>query len=360
MSTSILRWVDDLGENDFALTGPKMARLGTLRRIGLAVPDGFAVTAETFRNFLAETHLEAQISAQLDLLTDPNDLAAAESVSNAIRTKIESTPINPSVAAVLREAYEELCFRHSEIDMPVAVRSSATGEDAANASFAGQYESYLGIIGGDDVINSVRKAWSSLFAARAITYRKWQNQHFKDTPMAVGVIRLIHARCAGVAFSAHPVTRKRDRIVVEGSWGWGEAVVQGVVQADHIEMDKETGRVIEYVNADKKIVSTFDHTARGVIERDMPQRFRNAPCLTDAMLSELWETVGKVEKHYGQPVDLEWVFDRHWTPGQPVSVVQTRPITTMGDESEAPAAPKWDPLNYASRYGLGIPQPTKN
>ncbi len=100
----------------------------------------------------------------------------------------------------MRDAYDELCFRHGDVGLPVAVRSSAAGEDAASASFAGQYESYLGIIGADGVVAAIRQAWSSLFVARALTYRLRQKQHYRDTPMGVGVLRLVHARCAGVAF----------------------------------------------------------------------------------------------------------------------------------------------------------------
>lgn len=350
----MLRWIDNLNDADAPIVGPKMARLGTMRGLGLDVPDGFAVTADAFRRFLRNGHLEHKIDEKLALLTDPHDLEKAETVSWEIREIIETTPMDGSLATLLRDAYDDLCFRYAEIDMPVAVRSSATGEDSSNASFAGQYESYLGVIGAQDVVDSIRRAWGSLFAARAITYRAHQNQRYRDTPMAVGVIRLVHARCAGVAFSAHPVTRKRDRIVIEGSWGWGEAVVQGVVQADHVELDKETGRIIDYVNADKKIVSTFDHTQKGVIEREMPERFRNARCLSDEMIAALWQVVCDVEKHYKAPIDLEWVIDRHWRDGMPVSVVQTRPITTLGEEAEEPKAPQWDPLGYASRYGMGL------
>ena len=131
----------------------------------------------------------------------------------------------------LCNAYDELCFRHGDVGLPVAVRSSAVGEDAFNASFAGQYESYLGVVGAEAVVAAVRRAWSSLFVARALAYRLRHKQHYRETPMGVGVLRLVHARCAGVAFSAHPVNKKRDRFVIEGAWGWGKSVDAGDCRA---------------------------------------------------------------------------------------------------------------------------------
>jgi phosphoenolpyruvate synthase/pyruvate phosphate dikinase len=162
------------------------------------------------------------------LASAPNidNLVELEVASLRVRELIEQAPMERAFEGALRDAYDELCFRHSDVSLAVAVRSSAAGEDAATASFAGQYESYLGVIGADAVLTAVRRAWSSLFVARALTYRARQKQHFRETPMGVGVLRLVHARCAGVAFSAHPVSGKRDRFVIEASWGWGDSVVQ--------------------------------------------------------------------------------------------------------------------------------------
>ena len=350
----MLQWIEELEDDDAANVGAKMARLGTLRRLGLEVPDGFAVTVDAFRQFLAHDGLDARIDACLAQLAEPDDLATTEQVSKRIRALVEGAPVDASLSATIGDAYEELCFRCFEVEVPVAVRSSATGEDSAETSFAGQYESYLGIAGKHGVIDAVRRVWSSLFVARAITYRARHRLAFRDTPMAVGIVRLVHARCAGVAFSAHPVTRKRDRIVVEGSWGWGEAVVQGLVEPDHVEIDKETGRVLDYATADKRVISTFSAEDGIVGEREMPERFRNTACLTDDILESLWQTVCRVERHYRVPIDIEWAVERNWRKGLPIAVVQARPITALGLETDRPDTPKWDPLSYASRYGMGL------
>jgi pyruvate,water dikinase len=350
----MLRWLEDLTEGDVAVVGPKIARLQTLRRLGIEVPDGFAITTEAFRAFLSESSLESLIDGELAAITNTDDLTSLEAAAARLRQAIEKVPLNESFAALLQDAYHELCFRYGDIALPVAVRSSAVGEDAAAASFAGQYESYLGIIGPEAVMTAVRKAWSSLFVARALSYRLRQRQHYRDTPMAVGVLRLVHARCAGVGFSADPVRKKLDRFVVEGSWGWGEAIVQGTVEPDHVEIDRADGRVISYRVGNKKIATVFDRVLGAVAEKELPARFHAARCLTDEMINALWQALAQIERHFGHPVDIEWVIEPNWRPGIPVSIVQVRPITTLGDEARASVPPKWDALDYAAKYGLGI------
>jgi pyruvate,water dikinase len=350
----MLRWLSELTDDDFAVVGPKIARLGTLREIGIEVPDGFAVTTGAFRAFLADNSLEAVIDRELASATDLDNLTELNAVSNRLRELIERTPLAASFEAALCEAYDEMCFRHGDVALPVAVRSSAAGEDAATASFAGQYESYLGIIGGKAVATAVRQAWSSLFVARALSYRSRQKQHYRDTPMGVGVLRLVQARCAGVAFSADPVSKKRDRFVIEGSWGWGESVVQGTVEPDHVEVDRVDGRIIAYRVGEKRVASVFDRIRGGVAEQALPPRFHRARCLTDEMLRALWTAVTQIERRFGKPVDVEWVIEPNWRPGIPVAVVQARFITALDEESASSSTPSWDPLGYAAKYGLGI------
>ncbi|MCC6949769.1 MAG: PEP/pyruvate-binding domain-containing protein [Bradyrhizobiaceae bacterium] len=350
----MLRWIDDLDDADCAHAGPKMARLGALRRHGFEVPDGFAVTVAAFQQFIDASGLGSRIESEMAAIEDPNDTVPIERASASIRQLIEQSPFEASLSNALVSAYEELCFRHGQIDLAVAVRSSATGEDSAGASYAGQYESYLGIMGADNVLDAVRKAWSSLFAERALSYRLRRKQHHRETPMGVGVLRLLHARCAGVGFSAHPVTGKRDRIVIEGTWGLGEALVQGLVEPDHIEIDKSDGRIIDYRVGDKKLVSAFDPAHGKVAERNTPERFRRAPCLTDDMIDALWRTVRDVEGRYGYPVDLEWVIENPWQAAGRVAVVQVRPITAIDHVQAESAAPRWNALDYATKYGMGL------
>jgi pyruvate, water dikinase len=349
----MLRWLSELTEKDNAEVGAKIARLGALRASGIEVPDGFAITTAAFETFLARNELGRRVERELALASDIDNMVAIETASLRVRELIEQAPMECELETALRHAYDELCFRHGDAALPVAVRSSAAGEDAVTASFAGQYESYLGLIGADAVLAAVRRAWSSLFVARALAYRSRQKLHFRETPMGVGVLRLVQARCAGVAFSAHPVSGKRDRFVIEGSWGWGESVVQGTVEPDSVEVDRIDGRVLSYRTGNKRVASLFDPARGGVTERPLPQRFQRAQCLTPEMIEALWKAITEIERLFGTPIDIEWVIEPSWRSGAPVSIVQARPITTLDAATNAPPA-KWDALQYAAKYGLGI------
>ena len=177
------------------------------------------------------------------------------------------------------------------------------------------------------MLAAVRDCWASLFNARAVSYRLRAGLHYTDMPMAVGVVELIHARASGVAFSAHPVTGKTDRVVIETNWGWGEAVVQGLVTPDHIEVGKADGRILKYQVADKTVVSAFDYAAGRVVETEMPARLVSQRVLDDEQITAITDAVLAVERHYGYPVDVEWVLDRHRREGDPICVVQARPVT---------------------------------
>ena len=230
------------------------------------------------------------------------------------------------------------------------MRSSAIGEDSGTASFAGIFDTYLGVSGPDRVLDAVRACWASLFNTRAVAYRLRAGTHHRDMPMAVGVIELIHARASGVAFSVHPVTGKTDRIVIETSWGWGEAVVQGLVTPDHVEVGKADGRVLKYQVADKTVVSAFDYAVGRVVETEMPARLVSRRVLDEEQITAITDAVLAVERHYGYPVDVEWVLDRHRREGEPVCVVQARPVTVTA----AQATPTdWNPAAMAAKYVFG-------
>ena len=184
------------------------------------------------------------------------------------------------------------------------------------------------------MLDAVRACWASLFNTRAVAYRLRAGTHHRDMPMAVGVIELIHARASGVAFSAHPVTGKTDRIVIETSWGWGEAVVQGLVTPDHVEVGKADGRVLKYQVADKTVVSAFDYAVGRVVETEMPARLVSRRVLDEEQIAAITDAVLAVERHYGYPVDVEWVLDRHRREGEPVCVVQARPVTVTAPQTD--------------------------
>jgi pyruvate,water dikinase len=350
--TDALVWVDDVDPDAaIAVAGSKMGRLAGLYRAGVQVPQGFAITVDAYRRHCAESGLDARIDKVL-AGADPEDVDAA---SARIRELFETTPMSDALTATVVEAYEELCLRCVDVNVPTAVRSSATGEDAADASFAGIFDTYLGVSGPQRVLSAIRACWGSLFTGRALAYRLRKGISHHDMPIAVGVIELIHARASGVGFSVHPVTGKPDRVVIETSWGWGEAIVQGLVDPDHVEVGKSDGRVLKYDVAHKKVVSAFDFADGRVTEIDMPAKLADRRVLDDEQIAAVTAAVTAIEQHYGYPVDVEWVIARHRRAGDPICIVQSRPVTVVAAEA-APAA--YDPVAVAQKYvfsGKGLP-----
>jgi len=348
-----IAWVDEVAPDQAVGTcGAKMGRLAELLKAGVSLPKGFTVTVEAYRRHWAQAGLDEVADAALGGLGSDAGPAEVEAAARAVRAELTSRDIAADLAALIGDAYEELSSRCFEINVPTAVRSSAIGEDSGTASFAGIFDTYLGVSGPDRVFEAVRQCWASLFNTRAVAYRLRAGTHHRDMPMAVGVVELIHARASGVAFSAHPVTGKADRIVIETSWGWGEAVVQGLVTPDHIEIGKADGRVLKYQVAAKKVVSAFDYAIGRVVETAMPARLVDRRVLDDEQIAAVADAVLAVERYYGYPVDVEWVLDRHRREGEPICVVQARPVTVTAPAVDATPA-EWNPAAMAAKYVFG-------
>jgi pyruvate,water dikinase len=343
-----IAWIDEVAPDEaVGICGAKMGRLAELLQAGVSLPKGFTVTVGAFRRHWDEAGLDEVADAALGGLGADAGPAEIEAAASAVRAELAGRDLGADLAALIGDAYEELSSRCFEINVPTAVRSSAIGEDSGTASFAGIFDTYLGVSGPDRVLDAVRACWASLFNPRAVAYRMRAGTHHRDMPMAVGVIELIHARASGVAFSVHPVTGKTDRIVIETSWGWGEAVVQGLVTPDHVEVGKADGRVLKYEVADKTVVSAFDYAVGRVIETEMPARLVSRRVLDEEQIAAITGAVLAVERHYGYPVDVEWVLDRHRREGEPVCVVQARPVTVTA----AQVAPTdWNPAAMAAKY----------
>lgn len=343
-------WLDAVEPSEaVAVAGAKMGRLSELLAAGVTVPGGFSVSIDGYRQHTEASGLDGFVEDVLGELGTEPEPAAIEDASARIRAEFESRPVDDALAEAITEAYEELSVRGLEVNPPVAVRSSATGEDSGDASFAGIFDTYLGVSGAERVLASVKSCWGSLFTGRALDYRQRRGISHRDMPIAVGVIELVHARCSGVAFSVHPVTGKSDRIVIEGNWGWGEAVVQGLVTPDHIEVGKSDRRLLRHDVATKTVVSTFDYAAGLVVETEMPSRLAERAILDEEQIGAIAEAVVQIEEHYGYPVDVEWVIHRHRRVGDPVSIVQARPVTIAA----AAAAPTgWDPVAMATKHAF--------
>lgn len=332
--------------------GAKIGRLAELLPLGVRVPQGFAVTADAYQRHCAKMGLDEVIDAALGRLDSDAEAAAIETAAQAVQAEITSREMGADLAESITGAYEELSLRCLGVNVPVAVRSSAIGEDSATASFAGTFDTYLGVCGGDLVLDAVRRCWASLFSARALAYRLRAGLRHWDMPMAVGVAELIYAQASGVAFSASPVTGKTDRVVIETNWGWGEAVVMGLVTPDHVEVGKADGRTLRYRVATKKVMSTFDYVVGRVVESDMPARLVDRRVLDDEQIAAVVDAVLAIEQYYGYPVDVEWVLDKYRRAGEPVCIVQARPVTVTSAGTD-PMPTTWDPVAIASKYAFG-------
>ncbi len=347
-----IAWLDGIApQRAIPACGAKVGRLAELLSAGVRVPQGFAVTAGAYRAHCARTGLDEVIDAALGGLDSDAGPAAIQAAAEAVRAELTSREMSADLAGLITGAYEELSHRCLGINVPAAVRSSASGEDSATASFAGMFDTYLGVCGDDPVLEAVRRCWASLFSARAIAYRLRAGLRHWEMPMAVGVLELIHAQASGVAFSASPVTGKTDRVVIETNWGWGEAVVTGLVTPDHVEVGKADGRILQYRVASKKVVSVLDYAAGRVVQSDMPARLVDHRVLDDEQIAAVVDAVLAVERYYGYPVDVEWVLDKYRRPGEPVCVVQARPVTVTSTGTD-PMPATWDPVAIAAKYAF--------
>jgi len=303
--------------SDLSTTGGKGASLAKLMRAGLPVPGGFHVTTTAYDQFVSENCLQKGINAALK----PVDIAKPESLeaaSKIIKDLFHQASIPDSIAAAVVSAYLDL----PGSDVPVAVRSSATAEDLPEASFAGQQDTMLNVVGAESVLGAVRNCWASLWTARAIGYRSRQSISAEGVSLAVVVQILIPAEVAGIMFTANPLNGVRDEMVINAAWGLGEAVVGGTVTPDTLIVEKETCSVIERDIA-RKLVQTV-RTKSGTEEQAVPVGLQDIPALEDVQASELAELGVRIEKLYNMPMDIEWVLK-----DGVFSIVQARPITAL-------------------------------
>jgi pyruvate,water dikinase len=296
--------------------GGKAANLGELIRAGLPVPAGFCVTTRGYRQAVAGTELDTVLD---DLAhADPADVPALTALAGRARAQLIAARMPDPVADAIAEAYDALGE-----DVPVAVRSSATAEDLPSASFAGQQDTYLNVVGRAAVLAAVVHCWASLWTDRAVVYRASQGIDHRGVHLAVVIQRMVDSQVAGVLFSADPVTGRRRRAVVDASPGLGEAVVSGAVNPDHFVVDTDTGEVLDRRLGDKRIA--VRSRPGGGTEQVARSADVTTAAITDDQLRALAALGDRVEAHYGVPQDIEWAIDADGT----IWLTQARPITTL-------------------------------
>lgn len=339
-SSDTIAWFADIGIGDRLTAGGKGASLGELTRADIAVPPGFVVLTGAFERFLQALEAEAPLRAGIEAL-DPTDIGAVSEATAKVRERLIGAELPADVRAAILSAHAELVGEAG--DAPVAVRSSATTEDSEEASFAGLQDTYLWVIGGDDVLAQVRKCWASLYSVESVCYRRRQNLPEAGVAMGVVVQRMVDARCAGVMFTRSPTTGDRSVVTIEGAWGLGSAVVSGEVTPDRWVVAKLTGEIPVRDISDKHI-EQLPAPGGGVADHEVPADRRTSPCLDDAELQALREVGRKVERHYGKPQDIEWALDRETGD---LLLLQSRPETVWSAkdaEKAAAARPADNPM----------------
>ncbi len=319
--------LQEIDQTQAALVGGKGAHLGELSRIeGVRVPPGFCVTTDAFRRIMAEA---PSINDRLDRLSrlNPDDREVIRTLSAEVRRTLEGIAIPDDLAAAITRSLARLGEQSA-----YAVRSSATAEDMPTASFAGQQDSYLNVVGPTAVLQHVSRCWASLFTDRAVTYRLRNGFDHRNVQMAVVVQQMVFPEAAGILFTADPVTSNRKVATVEATLGLGEALVSGLVNADMYRVrDRE---IVNRAVATKQL-AVHASPAGGTQEDAVDPERQEQPALTDAQVLRLVELGRRIEAHFGQPQDIEWcLVDGGF------QIVQSRPITTLfpiptaGDEEK--------------------------
>lgn len=306
----------DLRAGMVPLAGGKAANLGELAAAGFPVPDGFCLTTEAYDLLVAANGMGPAISAHLAALDvqSPEALAAAGA---AIRDLFAAAVIPAEVLTPLLDAVAGM------LDSPLAVRSSATAEDLPEASFAGQQETFLNVLGEEQILAAVRRCWASLWTDRAIAYRARNGIPHERVSLAVVVQRLVPAEVAGVAFTANPVTGKRTELVIDASPGLGEAVVSGAVSPDNFVVEKRGFSIVSR-QVRRKGLAIVPVSEGGTQQVTLAGDRGAAQALPDEKVAELARLCARVEEHFGWPQDVEWAY-----AGGQLFLLQSRPITSL-------------------------------
>ncbi|HTU85823.1 MAG TPA: PEP/pyruvate-binding domain-containing protein [Solirubrobacteraceae bacterium] len=325
------RPLQQLSRSDEPSVGGKSANLGELLAAEIPVPPGFALSTAAFEAFMAEADLE-------------------RTAEDALAAEIRATPVPAAVREEVTHAYAALAEAVGIADPPVAVRSSAVGEDSQQATFAGQQETYLWVRGGEGVCDAVRDCWASLYSPTAIAYRARLGDRAGAAAMGVTVQLMVDADVSGVMFTCSPVSGDPSMVAINASWGLGLAVVGGEVSPDEYLVSKVTREVVrERVHA-KDVQYVPDAGGNGAVRVDVPDHRREMPCLNQAALNRLVDVARRIERYFGCPQDIEWAFARDDPDG--LFVVQARPVTGLAKKAEMPKAQSAMSLIMSS-FGAG-------
>ncbi len=314
--------------------GTKAANLGELIKASIVVPQGFVLTTDAFKTHIRNNQLEDKINSILENL-DVDNIQILQEKSKEIERLFIESEIPDFVKKYIKDAYDELSFgkepnmskqaldiiRAGRSRAFVAVRSSATIEDQEAASFAGQFTSYINIVGLDKLLEAIKRCWASVYSTRAIFYRKKNN--IREAQIAIVIQKMLDSEKSGIIFTTDPTTNNRDRKIIEASWGLCQPIVSGLVTPDMYILDKPTGQILDKKVNKKKLLFRKDQIGKTIIETVSVDK-QESPVLSDSDLTKLHEYSNRVEDVFGKPQDIEWCIER----GR-LFILQSRPITTL-------------------------------
>jgi pyruvate,water dikinase len=331
-------WFDELEGDVRAVAGGKSASLVEMRRAGFPVPPGFAITVAAFERFGEETSVTAEVE-RIVAMTDLDSMESLRSASEQIEALAAHVRLPAGLLGLIEGAYRRMAREAGEDDPAVAVRSSAVGEDSADASFAGQQETYLWVRGLTDLELAVRRCWASYFSPQALSYRAWlaDGRGVGTVGMSVGVQQMVDADVAGVMFTRSPMTNDRSIVAIEAGLGLGIAVVAGEITPDQIWVNKVTRDIVKRQRGYKQVRYVPNRETGGTQSEDVPEDEATRLCLDDETAKQLAEYGVRLERHYGAAQDIEWALTRGADGTPTLVLLQSRPITT-GREARQPVA----------------------
>jgi len=340
-------WLDECAGDCAPLVGGKAMGLGSLLREGLRVPPGFVVTTEAYRRYVRARGLEREIDRTL---ADASTPEAQAEVSERLRSLFDGAEPDDDLAREIRAAYERLGPTE-----PVAVRSSATAEDTAEASFAGQQDTYLWISGAEAVVRNVVRCWGSLFTPQAIAYRARLGIPASEIAMGVVIQRMVAAEAAGVMLTLDPLTGDRSQITIEASFGLGLAVVGGEVTPDRYAVDKVTLELRSREVGPKTIAYRFDPQTGAVKLFEVPPEEQHVPALTDPEVGEVAALGKRVERALGGPQDIEWAVGPGPSGPRELYLLQTRAETVWSRAEVRSLASPDEPILSRMLKSMSVP-----
>ncbi len=316
-----IKWFNELSKSDVNIAGGKGANLGEMTQAGLPVPPGFTITTPAYRRFTETTGILEELKELLQDL-DVDDNTALQQTAEAAKRIAFGAKMPKDVAKLISDAYKELCQQEGE-ELYVAVRSSATAEDTAEASFAGMNETFLNIRGEKDVLEAVKKCWASLYGARVIFYRV--KRGFDSWGMEMGVViqKMADADKAGVAFTQNPATGAPNELIIEAAFGLADPVVAGEVSPDYYLVDKKNLSILDQQVKLKKFMRV--RRDGQTVDIELSDEEGNRQVLTEDEIREVAKVCRDIEDHYGMGQDIEWAIEK-----DKLYIVQSRPITTLG------------------------------